>query len=91
MWVLERLYRFSRDQIAEAVQELMISQSLNFENYDDVAQAIDGYARGGIEFADHMILAAARGAGATPLVTFDRKLSREAGTLLLTVHPEDPT
>ncbi len=83
VWVLERSYRFSREQIADIIEELTAVQSLIFEARDEVAQAASRFRQGGPDFADLMILAAAGRVGASPLYTFDQALARVAGTVLM--------
>ena len=91
VWVLERAYGFARPQIADVLVELMATDSLVVEEADDVARAAADYRRRGAGFADLMILAAARRAGASPLHTFDRQLARLDGALLVTARGgEDP-
>lgn len=46
VWVLERAYRFSREQIAGIVIELMDTDTLVIENDNDVAQAAIAYNQG---------------------------------------------
>ena len=82
-WVLERSYRFTRTRVAEALMDLTASDSLVIENSDDVAAAAHRYRQGGAGFSDLMILTAAERAGATPLYTFDRRLARMQGTILV--------
>ena len=81
--VLERYYRFERDQIATVLNELVVVAAVEIECASDVAEAAGGYRRGGADFADRMIAAAARRAGAVPLYTFDRKAARLPGVTLL--------
>ena len=83
VWVLERSYRFSREQIASIVLELMDTDTLVIEDDNDVAQCAISYIQGGADFSDLMILAAANRVGAQPLYTFDRRLSRLQGVMLL--------
>lgn len=83
VWVLERSYKFARTDIADIVVDLTATDSLMFEVADDVAVVADSYRAGGPDFADLMILAAARRAGARHLRTFDRRLSAEHGALLV--------
>ena len=83
VWVLERSYRFSREEIADILEELTAVHSLIFEARDEVAQAASGFRRGGPDFADLMILAAAGRVGALPLYTFDQALARVDGTVLI--------
>ena len=75
-WVLGRGYGVPRKRIAEILTELLETRGLLFENAADVAHAAAEYGRGGPEFADRMILAAARRVDAVPLYTFDYGLSR---------------
>ena len=82
-WVLERSYRFTRARIAEALMGLTASDSLVVENSDDVAAAAYHYRQGGAGFSDLMILSAAEREGATPLHTFDRRLARMEGVVLV--------
>ncbi len=82
-WVLERSYRFSREQIASIVIELIDTDTLVIEDDNDVAQATVAYSQGGADFSDLMTLAAANRMGAQPLYTFDQRLSSLQGTALL--------
>lgn len=84
VWVLERSYRFPREQIAEILEELTAVDNLVFEAGDDVARAALRFRQGGPDFADLMILAAAERVGAYPLYTFDRTLARSPGAVLVT-------
>lgn len=89
VWVLERAYRLSRDQIALIVEELTHTEGLIIESDDDVIRAAMGYRQGSADFSDFMILIAAQRIGADLLYTFDRKFSRLAGTKLLEPISED--
>jgi predicted nucleic-acid-binding protein len=83
VWVLERAYGFSRDQIASVLEELVSTDGLVVEAADDVARASLSYRIGGPGFSDLMILAAADRAGASPLYTFDHALGRLGGACLI--------
>ena len=86
-WVLERSYRFTRSRVAEALMDLTASDSLMVENPEDVAAAAHVYSQGGVGFSDLMVLSAAERAGALPVYTFDRRLARMEGAVLV----GDPT
>ena len=86
VWVLERTYRFSRERIAELLEELIASVELEIEARDDVVRAAFRYQRGGPGFSDLMIAAAANRSGAHPLYTFDRRAAQMEGVELLEVH-----
>ena len=83
VWVLDRTYRLPRDHIASIVQELARSEEIIVEDHEDVIIAADGFRRGLADFADLMILAAARRNEASPVFTFDRRFSRLAGVRLV--------
>jgi predicted nucleic-acid-binding protein len=83
VWALEYTYRFRREQVATLLTELLNVASVEIECAGDVAEATGGYRRGGADFADRMIAAAARRAGAVPLYTFDRKAARLPDVTLL--------
>ena len=82
-WVLERSYRFPRTRIAEALMDLAASDSLVVENAEDVVATAHRYRQGGVGLSDLMILAAAERVGAAPLYTFDRRLGRMRGVVLV--------
>ena len=87
IWVLERAYGYSRDQIATRLEELVAIEGLVFEEADDVARSASLYRAGGAGFSDLMILAAAERADAHPLYTLDQKAARLEGVTLLRVPP----
>ena len=83
VWALEYTFRFGRDQIATILDQLVHVAAVEIECASDVVEAVGGYRRGGADFADRMIAAAARRAGAVPLYTFDRKAARLPGVTLV--------
>ena len=83
VWVLERAYGYERTDIATALDGLLSARELLLEDADDIGPALELYRNEGFGFADLMIAAAARGAGAVELVTFDRKAARLPGVRLL--------
>ncbi len=85
VWVLERAYRFGRIEVAAGIEGLLASVEIEVEAADDVGTATFRYRDEGFGFADLMIAAAARRAGAPSLVTFDRKAAQLPGVDLLSV------
>lgn len=83
VWVLERAYGYKRADIAAAFDGLLSATELLIEDADDIGPALELYRNDGFGFADVMIAAAARRAGAVELVTFDRKAARLPGVRLL--------
>ncbi len=83
VWVLERAYGCSRNEVASTLEGLLSASELEIEAADDVGTATFQYRDGGFGFADLMIAAAARRANADHLVTFDRKAAKIHGVELL--------
>jgi predicted nucleic-acid-binding protein len=83
VWVLERAYRYPRPVVAMTLQKLLEAAELVLETADDVGASLDLYRDDGYGFADLMIAAAARRAGAERLVTLDRKAADLPGAELL--------
>ncbi|QBF34287.1 PIN domain-containing protein [Thalassococcus sp. S3] len=84
VWVLESAYKFSRAEIAGALDGLLEARELVIEAAEQVGLALSRYAKGGAGFSDHMILAMAAQAGCGTVYTFDRKAAQEPGATLLT-------
>lgn len=72
VWVLERRYKRSRDEIAMVLEELAATEHLVIEASRDVVRCAVRYRENGAGFADLMILAAAERAGSATLCTLDR-------------------
>ncbi len=85
VWVLERAYGHGRTAVSAALEGLLAAVEIEIEAADDVGSAVFRYRDDGFGFADLMIAAAARRAGAASLVTFDRKAARLPGVDLLPV------
>jgi predicted nucleic-acid-binding protein len=83
VWVLERAYRFSRMEIATALEALLSAMEQEIEAADDVGTGLYRYRAGRSGFADLMIAAAARRSGTQELVTFDRRAADNPGVGLL--------
>lgn len=82
-WVLTTGYDLDRSTTRERLQRLVRTRGVLVEDLDLVESALDAYGKGSADFADYLILGRASNAGARPLLTFDRRLSREKGVSLL--------
>jgi predicted nucleic-acid-binding protein len=78
-WVLRVAYRFDRNTTAAALRRLMTTDGVTLENAELCLQALTAFEIGPADFADYVILAGARIAGALPLRTFDERLLRADG------------
>jgi predicted nucleic-acid-binding protein len=83
VWVLERAYGLDRAQVAAAIEGLLAATEIEVEAADDVGSALYRYRDDGFGFADLMIAAASKRAGAAVLVTFDRKAAQLVGVQLI--------
>lgn len=80
-WVLDARYERSAEQIATAVEMLLNHKHLTLQDADVVLCALEQFRkRPKVGFSDCLVLEIARKAGHLPLGTFDRDLSRCAGT-----------
>jgi predicted nucleic-acid-binding protein len=87
VWVLERSYKYSRNEITAAVMGLISATELHVETAQDVAEILPLYQNEGFGFSDLMIRQAAIKNGGRDLQIFDRKAAKLAGiTLLGTSH-----
>ena len=87
VWVLERSYKYSRNEITAAVMGLISAAELHVETAQDVAEILPLYQNEGFGFSDLIIRQAAIKNGGCDLQTFDRKAAKLAGvTLLGTSH-----
>jgi predicted nucleic-acid-binding protein len=85
--VLERSFDYRRADVARALKGLLAMRGLKLEAADRVAEALGRYRRGGPDFADLMILLAAREAGCAVTVTFDAQSAAMPEGRLLAVAP----
>ncbi|MDP2084236.1 MAG: type II toxin-antitoxin system VapC family toxin [Gemmobacter sp.] len=83
VWVLQKIYRLPRSDIADAIEALLGAREIVVESADKVAVAVDRLRKGGAGFADHMIVLAGQAAGCQATVTFDRKAGVLPGMSLL--------
>lgn len=83
VWVLQRIYRLPRSDIADAIEGLLGAREMVVESADHVAVAVDRLRKGGPGFADQMIALAGQGAKCRETITFDRKAAGIPGMRLL--------
>jgi predicted nucleic-acid-binding protein len=82
VWVLESVYRYSRQQVSILLAGLLRTDQLTIENSDDAQLALSEYTDGA-DFTDALIAANNRRLGCEHTATFDRKAARRPGFLAL--------
>ncbi len=78
VWGLRSVYGFEREQVVEAVSRLMGLRTVELEDFDEIASAVE-LAKGGLDLADAIHLMS-RPAG-TEFMSFDQKLVKRAKKL----------
>src|SRR5882757_4475269 len=76
VWVLERLYRYRRSEIAGAIDGLLASRDLVVEAHDVVHAALAAYRASNCDFVDALIGQINRARGCDATATFDRKAAK---------------
>jgi predicted nucleic-acid-binding protein len=72
-WTLLRRYRSDRAALIATVESLLSRVELDIEGRSAVMTALQWYRDGNADFADYLIAALNREAGAAPTYTFDEK------------------
>jgi predicted nucleic-acid-binding protein len=75
-WVLRHAYHKGPEEIAAAIEALLRTRQLVFEDVGQVRSALERYAAGEGDLADWLIWQRSRAAGADRVATFDRRLLR---------------
>jgi predicted nucleic-acid-binding protein len=81
-WVLTRSYEYSKTEALDVVEELLLSEELEFDEGEGAWRALLS-ARAGADFADALIADAFDVFGCVEAATFDRGASRGFGWRLL--------
>lgn len=82
VWVLQRLYSASLQEVLQTVRDLLASRNIIIEDRDVVARAVAVSERSGAVFPHALVTMSASSAGCDEVVTFDRRAVR-AGMALL--------
>jgi len=83
VWVLARRAKQSRAGIADALEQLLNTESIVVAVPGIVRAALAAYRGGAGDFADYLIREQAAAAGASEVVTFDKALRGERGFKIL--------
>ena len=78
VWVLQSVYRFTKDQIISTVEKLIQHPHIHLEEPKQINNALTIFSASSVDFSDCLILNEAQNKKLT-LYTFDKKLSRLYG------------
>jgi len=85
LWVLEAIYARTAAQLIAALDLLLAHESLVLQDADTVSAALAHFrTKPALGFSDCLVLEIARKAGHVPLGTFDKALTKLAGTHKIT-------
>ena len=73
-WVLARLYRYTHQEIADALDDVVTTAGFHIDRIEEVRAALAEYRTTGADFADALIGRVHRLLGAEHTLTFDRNL-----------------
>ena len=79
VWVLDAVYEFRREAIANAVAQLLDANDILLERRDAVRAALKVYPSKAADFTDALIAAINRADGCDVTATFDRKAAKLPG------------
>ena len=79
VWVLDRAYKLTDQEIAAAIERMLQTDVLVVESEQDVFTAMIALKEGAGGFADALIAALGSRAGCSCTLTFDRRALRLAG------------
>src|ERR1017187_843239 len=82
-WVMNNVLKVKKDRVVEIFDTLLVSQELVVENANTVREALQLYRSRNTDFSDCLIASAAKAAGCSRTVTFDRIAARDAGMELI--------
>jgi len=79
VWVLDRVYGLTNEEIATAIERMLQADALVVESEQEVFTAMVALEEGRGAFADALIGALCAKAGCSRTLTFDRKALRLSG------------
>ena len=83
VWVLETAYGLKHDDILLVLDTLVLNSAYKIEHEHLFLEALIMFRKNRADFADYLILAAARNEKIA-LATFDKRLARSSGVQLIT-------
>ena len=79
IWVLKRIYRASRDELALIIETLLQDAIFVVEDAESIEEALSRFREGRADFADYLIGVNSLSMGASATLTFDSALGDEDG------------
>lgn len=77
-WVLSRSYRYSREEIFIAINQILITQEFVIEDHENAQKALLMYRNGSAGYADYLIAQTHSSLGAKYTLSFDKEALKSA-------------
>ena len=88
IWVLESGYQIQRDELIDALGDLLLMPVLKFEQHKALRQVLLHAKDTNIDLPDALIAQSARAQGCETVLTFDKKAARSDGFASITAASE---
>ncbi len=72
IWVLERGYKYSREQIGRTIKQILSTEEFSFENQELLWLALNQYSHNQLDFSDALIGELNKARGCIKTLTFDQ-------------------
>jgi predicted nucleic-acid-binding protein len=72
IWVLERGYKYSKENIGQVIKQILSTEEFAFENQELLWMALNQYSQHNLDFSDALIGEINRIAGCKETLTFDQ-------------------
>ena len=76
VWVLQRAYRYEKQQVVLVLDQILITTELMVENEALARKALDVWRNGVAGYSDYLLVLANQAAGCEQTYSFDRKLAQ---------------
>lgn len=83
VWVLESAYEYSKEEITNVLEKILMIKQFEIEKKDIVRQAVHDYKHGKGDIADYLIGRINHARGCESTATFDRSLKNNSNFDLL--------
>ena len=75
VWVLRRAYGYSKTQVLEVLEQVLMTAELVIQDEAVVFLALDAYREGPADFSDYLLALGNRAAGCETTYSFDKPLT----------------
>jgi predicted nucleic-acid-binding protein len=82
VWVLRRAYGYTKPQVVEVLDQILVTAELDIENEGLAFQALDAYREGPADFSDYLLVLGNRAAGCETTYSFDAGLCAHSAARL---------